>query len=205
MTPQPFLQHKKTQFHNPLRLLYFGRLIADKGVHSAVEAITLLKQRKLTSKIHLTILGGGHPDYEAQLRQMVAENELQPSVEFVPAVQREEVPALLGKFDVFLFTSIWAEPMARSVMEAMASGLLVIGSEVGGQKEMLVAGQNALTYQAGNAVGLADQIAWAVAHPAEVEQIAVQGQQMVLERYTLERMIGAMEEYLQAVREGNNV
>ncbi|MFN8445495.1 MAG: glycosyltransferase family 4 protein [Caldilineaceae bacterium] len=197
--PQPFLAHSRTQCQNPLRLLYFGRLIADKGVHTAIEAITHLKQRHLAQSIHLTILGGGHPTYESQLHHMVDEQGLSQHIEFLPSVPREEVPAWLGKFDVFLFTSIWAEPMARSVMEAMATGLLVIGSEVGGQKEMFVNGQNALTFAAGNASQLADQITWAIDHPSEIKQIAVAGKQLVLEHYTLTQMLTTMERYLQEI------
>ncbi len=70
---------------------------------------------------------------------MVASLGLSKQVEFVRQVPRTEIPQWLGGFDLFLFTSIWPEPMARSVMEAMAAGLLVIGSAVGGQMEMLAA------------------------------------------------------------------
>jgi glycogen(starch) synthase len=203
--PHPFLKiskfgkdHNGEQNH-PLRLLYFGRLIHDKGVHTAVEAIGLLKQRGLANGIDLTILGSGHPDYEAKLRQMLVQLDVGDQIEFVSQVPRAEIPEWLGRFNIFLFTSIWPEPMARSVMEAMAAGLLVIGTEVGGQSEMLVHGQNALTFRAEDVESLVNHIARASDDPSLRLCLARAGQQMVLERFTLQRMATEIDQYLQNV------
>jgi glycosyltransferase involved in cell wall biosynthesis len=105
----------------------------------------------------------------------------------------------LGRFQVFLFTSIWPEPMARSVMEAMAAGLLVIGTEVGGQTEMLFDGQNALTFKAEDFETLARHIAAVAENPALRVRLARAGQQLVLERFTLDRMVDEIEQFLQDV------
>lgn len=203
--PEPFLKHSRLngncpdEHQAPLQLLYFGRLIHDKGVHTAIEAVGHLKQRGLVDGIKLTVLGSGHPDYEAQLRQRVIELDINRWVQFVPQVPREQVPEWLGRFDIFLFTSIWPEPMARSVMEAMAAGLLVIGTEVGGQVEMLKHGQNALTFQAEDAEALTAHLARVADDPSFRIQLARAGQQLVLERFTLKRMVDEIEQYLEDV------
>jgi len=200
--PEPFLQYSRLNRNGrlsgatPLRLLYFGRLIHDKGVHTAIEALGLLKQRGLGGKVELTILGKGHPDYELQLHTMVAQMDLRNHVKFADRVPRKEVPQQLGKFDIFLFTSIWPEPMARSVMEAMAAGLLVIGSEVGGQTEMLVNDQNALTFKSEDVDALANHISKVLKDPDLLHRLAKAGQQTALEQFTLERMINEIEAYL---------
>jgi glycosyltransferase involved in cell wall biosynthesis len=89
--------------------------------------------------------------------------------------------------------------MARSVMEAMAAGLLVIGSEVGGQVEMLLNGQNALTFQAEDAIGLSNHIIRVLDDPALRLRLAQTGQQMVLERFTLKRMVDELEQWFQSI------
>jgi glycosyltransferase involved in cell wall biosynthesis len=147
----------------------------------------------------LTILGGGHPDYELQLRMRVDELGVGDHVVFAGRVSRDEIPTWLGRFDVFLFTSIWAEPMARAVMEAMAAGLLVIGSEVGGQVEMLEHNHNALTFQAEDAVSLAQRIEYLLLNPQVRSSLARSGQSMVLARFTLERMVDDMERWLAGI------
>jgi glycogen(starch) synthase len=200
--PQPFLRDLSNdiQVHKgPLRLLYFGMLVDQKGVHTAIEAMGLLKQWGLAERVELTILGSGHPDYEAQLREMVAQLNLGRQVRFVGRVPRDQVPSWLGRSDVFLFTSKGPEAMARTVMEAMASGLLVIGTRVGGQKEMLFNRKNGLTFPTEDAAALADRIRLVIGDPALRQDLAQAGQQMVLERFTLERMVDHIEAWLASI------
>ncbi|MEZ4665048.1 MAG: glycosyltransferase family 4 protein, partial [Caldilineaceae bacterium] len=191
--------NRRTKKNNVLQMIYFGRLVPDKGVHTAIEALGHLRERQLLQHVKLTILGGGHPDYERKLRELAEEKGVQERIQFARQIPREDIVKVLGRFDVFLFTSIWPEPMARSVMEAMAAGLLVIGTTVGGQGEMLEHGRNGLTYPAENATVLADRIDQALREPALRTQLAQAGQNMVIEKYTLERMIIEIEQFLMSV------
>jgi glycosyltransferase involved in cell wall biosynthesis len=200
--PKPFLKHsrlskgKGVSKNRSLQLLYFGRLIHDKGVHTAIEALGLLNGQQTSDAVHFTILGSGHPQYEKKLREMVHELGIDDKVKFIAHIPRDKIPELLGSFDVFLFTSIWPEPMARSVMEAMAAGLLVIGTEVGGQMEMLNDGINSLTFKAEDANGLADQIARVIMDNSLMFDLADAGQKMVVEKFTLVRMVDEIEKFL---------
>jgi glycogen synthase len=200
--PEPFLANRMAVSETTggcLRLLFVGSLLPKKGIHTAIEALGLLHQRGLSDRISLTILGSGHPDYESRLHTMIEELGVGDQVHFTGRVPRSEVPKWMPRFDVFLFTSIWAEPMARTVMEAMAAGLLVIGSEVGGQAEMLKHLQNALTFSAEDATGLADRIEQALNDPDLRARLARAGQQTVLERFTLERMTDNIEAWLEQI------
>ena len=203
IAPEPFLQHARqtdTSAAQPLRLLYFGALLPIKGVHTALEALGILKQRGLARRVDLTLIGSGHPDYEARLHALVEQLELQNAVHFAGRVPRDQVPECLSHYDVYLFTSCGPEALARTVMEAMAAGLLVIGAETGGQVEMFDNGRNSLTFKAENASGLADQIELALNDPVLREQLAQSGKQMVLERFTLERMIDNTETWLESLQ-----
>lgn len=200
--PAPFLSAAQASAESqvrPLRLLYFGSLVPIKGVHVAVEALGLLARQGLAERVELTILGRGHPDYVARLRAQVTELNLQDCVRFQEWIARADVPAMLQAYDVFLFTSTGPEAMARTVMEAMAAGLLVIGSEVGGQVEMLVNGENALTFAAGDAARLAGHVRYLLDAPAQRHRLAQAGQQTVLQRFTLERMVYNIETWLGSI------
>ncbi len=209
--PKHFLKHSRLaqkssklaegEADSKLHLLYFGRLIHDKGVHTAITALGLLQQRGMGEHIELTILGCGHPDYEAKLFALVNKFGLSQQINFIGQIPRDEVPKKLGEHDVYLFTSIWPEPMARTVMEAMAAGLLVIGTEVGGQREMLRNGENSLTFPAEDAEQLAAHIAAVVDNPTQRTDLAAAGQQMVLEKFTLTRMTTDIERFLHTVVE----
>jgi glycosyltransferase involved in cell wall biosynthesis len=145
------------------------------------------------------LLGGGHPDYEAKLRRMVAEAGLEKLVHFRATVAKEEMPALMAQNDILIFPSIYEEPLARMTQEAMAAGLVVVGTTTGGTKEILVEGENGLTFAADNPVTLADQLAKLVAHPELLPKLAQAGRDTVLEKFTLHRMVSEIEAYLKAI------
>ena len=99
------------------------------------------------------------------------------------------MPEWLSHYDVYLFTSCGPEALARTVMEAMAAGLLVIGAETGGQVEMFDNGKNALTFKAEDAHGLADQIEHVSTILPSVNDSPRPDKLLVLERFTLDRML----------------
>ena len=106
------------------------------------------------------------------------------------------MPDALKRFDISLFTPSGRSRWARTVMEAMASGLLVIGADVGGQSEMLEHERNSLTYPAGDARALAARIVAIANDPLKQEELARAGQRTVRERFTKTRMAGDVESYL---------
>ena len=198
--PQPFLEAaaRRTERHDGLRLVYVGNVAFNKGTHTAIEALGLLRQQRKLEGLSLTLIGGGHPDYVAQLRQRVHELELDGCVSFRGRLPRSEIAGILAEHDVFLFTSVYEEPIARSVMEAMASGLAVIGTAVGGQAEMLEDGVNALVYAADDASALAYTIGRLRGDASLRAQLSEAGQRTVIERFTLDRMAEEMETFLLA-------
>jgi glycosyltransferase involved in cell wall biosynthesis len=129
----------------------------------------------------------------------VGELGLADRITFRGRVPRDEIPGRLALADVFLFASIWEEPIARSVMEAMAAGLAVIGTPVGGQREMLEHGVNALVYPPDDAAALAACVQRLRDDRALCARLGDAGRRTVLERYTLDRMADEMERWLEQV------
>jgi len=78
-----------------LRLLYAGRLSPDKGVHTAIESVGLLKQQWPDAPATLTIVGGGAPDYVTRLENLVQSLGLAECVALRGQVPREEMPGIL--------------------------------------------------------------------------------------------------------------
>lgn len=200
--PAPFStapRDERPDRRGPLRLVYFGRLIEDKGVHTALEALGLLAQRGEAGRVELTILGGGHPDYETRLRTMTAELGIAEQVRFVGKVQRADVPGWLGRFDVFLFTSIWPEPLARTLMEAMAAGLVVVGTDAGGSPEIFSYFDENLLFRPGDAHGLAARLTRLMGDDALRRRLAHRGRQVVESHFSLDRMVREVEAHLAGV------
>lgn len=182
----------------PLKLLYAGQLVQHKGVHTAIEAMARLVKGRGNHEISLTLVGAGHPDYEAFLRDLIEKEGLQNHVTIRKAVAKEEMPALFQQFDVLVFPSIYEEPLARITQEAMASGLVVVGTTTGGTKEILRDGETGLTFAPEDAEGLAEQIARLIACPELRGRLAQNGRQMVMAHFTLDKMVNEIEAYLLA-------
>jgi len=179
-----------------LKLLYAGQLVQHKGVHTAIEAMARLVNRDRMDQIGLTLVGSGHPSYEAFLGDLVKREGLQSSVTFHKPVSRDKMPAILKRFDVLVFPSIYEEPFARIVLEAMASGLVVVGTTTGGTKEILKEGETGLTFAPGDADGLAEQVTRLINDHDLYSRLAQAGRQTVLENFTLNSMVKEIEAYL---------
>ena len=84
-------------------------------------------------------------------------------------------------------------------METMAANLAVTGRAVGGQREMLDDTVNALVYSPDDSGKLAECIKTLRRDPDLRSRLAAAGRQMVLERFTLDRMVDEMEVWLQGI------
>jgi glycogen synthase len=193
--PEKFLSlgDKRGEHSNKrLKLLYMGRLEPEKGVHTAINAIAHLAKEGISS-LTLDIYGQGDPPYEAGLRTLVKKNNLDHQIVFQGLISHQQVPQVLRQYDVLIFPSEWQEPFARTVLEAMAAGLVVVGTTTGGTGEILAENKTGLTFTAGNAEQLADQIQRLVNEPGLRESLAKAGQRCVLQNFTLTQMVAQIE------------
>lgn len=174
------------------RLLYVGRLAEDKGVMTALKAM-LNVQGQFNGELH--IYGRGEAAYMSALKTFVEQHRLPV---FFHTASVQEMPAVYRAHDALLFTSEWEEPFALTPLEAMSSGLPVIGTTTGGSQELFRHGENALTYQAGNASELAQRILELDADPDARGRIAATGHADVRARYAESILMDQMEQYLLA-------
>lgn len=182
----------------PLELLYAGQLADHKGVHTAAEAMALLR-RQFGSAVRLTLLGSGHPAYYERLQSLARQGEVQQQVVFREAVTREQMPEALSHYDVLLFPSTGPDALPRMVQEAMLAGLVVVGTTTGGTGENLFHEQNGLVFEPGDASHLAAQVARLVNDVPLRQRLADAGRCTVLQRFTLDTMINSIETYLKQV------
>jgi glycosyltransferase involved in cell wall biosynthesis len=150
-------------------------------------------------EIRLSLAGSGSTEYENHLRSLVHQAGLTDYVSFLGWVPPEEMPELLRRFDVLLLPSIWPEPFSRVVLEGMISGLVVVATPTGGTSEIVSDGENGLLFTPGNPDELARKIARLVDDSESRRKLAKAGRQTVTERFTVTKMMDAMESFLQDV------
>ncbi|HEV7475480.1 MAG TPA: glycosyltransferase family 4 protein [Pyrinomonadaceae bacterium] len=178
------------------RLLYVGHIAPHKGVHTVIEALKLLVQAG-HKEATLTIAGGSIvPEYEAQVRQMVSSFQLDEQVRFTGQLSRERLPSIYQEHDVLIFPSIWDEPFSITVVEAMASGLAVVGTPTGGSKEIFVDDVNALVFPKEDAEACAAGIRRLFTDERLFQEIRRRGRDTVERRFQLEQMVDTIERSL---------
>jgi glycosyltransferase involved in cell wall biosynthesis len=173
--------------------LIVSHLDAKSGVKTAVKAMPIARENKV--KVTLSIYGRGNSDYIADLRSFIAMNQL--TVEFLPVSNLvRDLPALFKRHDGLLYTSEWNEPYSITPLEAMASGLPVIGTTGGGAGELFRHGDNALTYMPGDEADLARRMQEMQEQPEFRCRMADNAQQEVLSKYNETTVMDRIENYL---------
>jgi len=113
-------------------LCFVGRLAKEKNLEALLEALK-------DSSYLLDIIGSG--EKERNLKLYAKENDL--NVNFLGVIPNRQLPEVLNQYEVFILTSFY-EGMPKVLLEAMACGLPVIGTNVEGIKEVIVDGENGL-------------------------------------------------------------
>lgn len=112
------------------RIVFVGRLIANKGPQTALDAFSRVEEKYPSAT--LTMVGDG--PLRSSLEKCVAERGLEGKVRFLGL--RGDVAEILNASDVLVRPSL-VEGMPLTILEAMASGLPVIASDVGGVSEIV--------------------------------------------------------------------
>ena len=201
--PAPYRQasaeRQRNESDEAMKIVFVGSLLPQKGVHTAVEAMGCLAQYGFDVPVSLDILGAGHPDYVQHLHQLVQDWHIEDRVTFHTPIERAKLPAFLAQYDALVMPSIWEEPQARISQEAMAAGLVLVGTLTGGSKEILIDGQNGLAFTPDDARGLADRLSILAKDPALRLRLTKAGWETVNERFTISRMLDHLEAYLTEV------
>ncbi|MFA4901170.1 MAG: glycosyltransferase [Desulfobaccales bacterium] len=151
-----------------------------KGHKELFSAMTQLKERYA---VHALIVGGGRR--EAEVKQMAASLDLAGQVHFLGS--RRDVPDLLQAMDIFVLPS-YSEGLSLALLEAMAAGLPVIVSRVGGNPEVVTDGATGLIIPPRDAEALAQSLERFLADPAGAKELGKNARRHVEANYSLERL-----------------
>jgi glycogen(starch) synthase len=177
----------------PNKFLYCGRLAQEKGVHLGIEAVGHLASAGYKN-LFLDIVGNwSSMEYKEYLENLIAERKVEAYVNFCGKVPWEKMPEVYNSHDILLFLSTWREPLGLTILEAMASGIVVVGAEVGGSKEILKDKINCLTFEPGNAVDLAKKMELLMRSPQLLTKLRMEGRRTVVEKFNIETMIDKIE------------
>lgn len=163
-----------------------GWLTDVKGHRFLIDALALLKNEY--RNLHLVIVGTGD-QHDALLRR-AEQAGISHAVHLLG--HREDIDACLAGFDSFVLPSL-NEGMGRALIEAMAAGLPVIASRVGGVPALIEDGKNGLLVPAGDSSALADAIRKVVDDVAWAVELGTRGSKTIDTSYGVTAMVQSIE------------
>jgi glycosyltransferase involved in cell wall biosynthesis len=172
--------------HTPI-VFCAGRAQPYKGIQTVIDAAALMRDQQVA----FVFCGDG--SYRTQLEARVAELGLQ---NFYFLGRRDDVPSLLKAATIAVIPSWWAEAFGLTVVEAMAAGVPLIATRVGGIPELVQDGVTGVLIEPGDAVALADALQSLLASPAQRAAFSEAGANLAKLRFSLTRVANDLYELI---------
>lgn len=184
-------------------VLQLGRMVPRKGVDDVIRALALLDR---SGPVRLLVVGGNTagPDERAtpeigRLRAIARECGVADAVTFAGRRERPALRACYHAADVFVSTP-WYEPFGITPLEAMACGVPVVGSAVGGIRYSVVDGVTGYLVPPRDPPALAARLDHLRAHPELARALGAAGARRVRACFTWERVTDELIEVYRGVR-----
>jgi len=181
----------RQRYHIPpdhLVLGSVGRLVEVKQYHHLLTAFAALQRQDGVMPCRLVLIGDG--PLRDKLTELAQQLGMQDHVHFLG--HQDHVHELLNLLDIFVLTSR-SEGMSNTILEAMATGLPVVATDVGGTRELVVDGQTGVLVPPQEPDQLAQALAVLLANPARRGEMGRQARQRVEDVFALPIMVRAYE------------
>jgi glycosyltransferase involved in cell wall biosynthesis len=167
--------------HDPVRLIFVGRLHEQKGLETLLAAFQKLIRRYPNRNLRLQLLGDG--PLRNDLAALSEQTGIALQVDFLGMTGH--VFEYLQQADIFVLPSR-AEGLSNALLEAMACGLPVVVSDIPANTDVIEDKQNGLTFTKGDPESLANAVTSLLEQAALREQVGRTARQTIESRYSLE-------------------
>jgi glycosyltransferase involved in cell wall biosynthesis len=167
--------------------LFVGRLTGEKHVEVILQALAMLDP---TLEVHLDIVGDG--DQRKSLEQATRSLGLEHRVVFHGRISEEELREKYTKASVFVIASI-AELQSIATMEALASGLPVVGANAMALPHLVHDGENGYLFSPGDAQELAEKLTQVLTAPAAEYERMQRSALKAVEAHDIQRTLTTFE------------
>ncbi len=180
------LKNKLNKKLNDVFLITTSRLVVKNAVEDIIDSLTYLPEN-----VKLIILGQGYQ--EKELKKKVAELKLENRVQFLGFIPHKEMPKYLHISDIFIRPSL-SEGFGSSFVEAMAAGIPVIATPVGGIVDFLRDGETGLLCEVQNPRSIAQKVEKLIKDKESRDYIVKNAVAMVKEKYKWGKVSGEMKD-----------
>jgi len=155
--------------------LFVGRLSPEKGVQVVISA-----WEKCGHRIPLKIAGDG-----PEMKKIVKQDNRH--IEILGWQSHSQILQLMESASFLIFPSVWYENLPMTIIEAYASGLPVIASNMGSMPSLIDPGRTGLLFKPNDPDDLADKVSWVLDNPENLDRMRVYARSEFEEQYTSEK------------------
>lgn len=180
---------KRADFDNQRKLAKkvvgtVGRLYPQKNHQLFLDAARILVEKIEDEDLKFLIIGEG--PLKDELKSYAKKLGIDGKVIFTGS--RDDVPDLLPMMDVFALTSNW-EGLSNAIMEAMASGLPCVVTDVGGNSELVVDGETGFVVPPNDPEILAQKVLYLLENEELAREMGERGRQIVENKFDIKQMV----------------
>lgn len=190
--PRPPLQRGELCGDGICTIGIVARLSPVKDHHTLLLACKHLYDRQ--AQFRLLIIGDG--PLRRELEKNVNELGLTEQVEFTG--MRHDIPAQLHRLDMFVLSSV-SEGISLTLLEAMATSLPIVATDVGGNPEVVKDGVTGFIVPPSNPEALADKLAYLIHNPDLRRRMGEEGRKRVVEQFDIRQTARKYEELYRSV------
>ncbi len=174
-------------------LVTASRLVLKNGTDDIIKSL-----KHLSENYKALVIGDGQD--RTTLDTLVADLNLRSRVVFLGQKTHAELPSLIQSADIFIRPSL-SEGLGNSFLEAMAAGLPIIGTPVGGIPDFLVDGETGVFCEPGNPESIAKAARRIQEEPGLRDKLIRQGATLVAEQYSWESIAERMDQIFSTLSE----
>jgi glycosyltransferase involved in cell wall biosynthesis len=185
-----YRQNESRRLRRPEELMVIGtvaHLSPEKGLHLLIDAASQIPDAK--KRLRFVIVGSGPCLHD--LKAQAQTKGVQDIFQFVGFYKN--IFHYLKAFDLFALPSL-SEGLSSAILEAMASSLPIVATNVGGIPELVQDGDNGLLVPPANSAALASAIQHLADNPETSRRMGMRGRKLIEERFTLDRKIAETEQ-----------
>jgi glycosyltransferase involved in cell wall biosynthesis len=163
-------------------IVFLGRVSPLKGYRYFLEALG-----KLPPDVSGLMVGSFNADKRAQVERIAADNGCADRLELRPWAGRDEIARLMSEATVLCFPSLWPETLGIVGLEALACGVPVVASDIGGVREWLLPGENGVLVPPRDSSAIAHAVAQLLDSRERLLQMGRRGIELINARFSPER------------------
>ena len=170
-----------------IRFGYIGQIIRHKGIEKLIRSMSMLSDTE-KKDISLSIVGTGEKLFFNYCKNLAAKLNISGFTKFRGPLDNREIAKVYREIDVLIVPSIWPENSPVTIMEALASKVPVLASDIGGMPELVHEGVTGYLHRYDDACSLTKSIRKIIGNPEVIKSMA-ESCFVIADRYNLQKQV----------------